>query len=99
MHIYENSSYCREKTGEKVYIMPVGGSDKTGSFGYIEAYNEMLKQGIADKVTDIILANGTGGTMSGLAVANHLAGNSKKIRYVIYMRSPLCDKIGILVLL
>ena len=69
--------------------MPVGGSDKTGSFGYIEAYNEMLEQGIEEKVTDIILANGTGGTMSGLAVANYLAGNSKKIRYGVYLNSVL----------
>ena len=65
--------------------MPLGGSDKTGSFGYIEAYNEMLTNGQLDNVTDIISASGTGGTISGLVVANYLAGNSTKIRFVVLM--------------
>ena len=67
--------------GEKSYLIPLGGTDKMGVFGYIEEYNELLSGGVIDHVTDIVVACGSGGTIAGLAIANYLSGNSDKVRY------------------
>ena len=48
-----------------------------GLFGYVEAFRELLDQGLLENVTDIAFACGSGGTAAGLVVANHLATNSK----------------------
>ena len=57
--------------------MPVGGSDAVGFYGYLEAYHELMQQGVTDHVTDIVFTCGSGGTAEGLAVANYLATNCK----------------------
>ena len=52
-----------------------------GIFGYIDAYEELLQQGITDHVTDIVVTAGTAGTLAGLAIGNFLT-NQKKIKWV-----------------
>ena len=65
----------REETAEESYLLPVGGSDDVGFYGYLEAYNEMIGQGVLDHVTDIVFTCGSGGTAEGLAAANYLASD------------------------
>ena len=77
-----NELFSRKSTGRCCYKIPNGGSCLIGVFGYIEAFHEMLEQGIADHVTDIVVTCGSGGTVSGLAIANYLACNGK-IRYTV----------------
>ena len=36
--------HMHRSNGQKPYIMPVGGSNKTGMWGYIEAFRELLDQ-------------------------------------------------------
>ena len=55
----------------------MGGSDTVGLFGYVEAFRELVEQGMLEHVTDIAFACGSGGTAAGLVVANHLATESK----------------------
>ena len=50
-----------------------------GIFGDINAYEELLQQGITDHVTDIVVSVATAGTLAGLAIANYLT-NGKKIK-------------------
>ncbi|KAF6020478.1 hypothetical protein EB796_021205 [Bugula neritina] len=48
------------------------GSDDVGMWGYIRCFDEIKKQGI--EFDDIVCACGSGGTISGLAIANYLCG-------------------------
>ena len=36
--------FKRSETGEKAYIVPVGGSDAVGFWGYLNAFEELLDQ-------------------------------------------------------
>ena len=40
--------------GRKPYVIPVGGSDATGTFGYLAASQEILEQAGKGAFTDII---------------------------------------------
>ncbi len=79
------------------YLIPVGGSNKVGIWGYIEAFREMMEQvikkllippqlnrscnlpqGVLEDFDDIIMATGSGGTLCGLAIGNHLTGSRIK---------------------
>ncbi|KAB3531589.1 D-cysteine desulfhydrase family protein [Alkaliphilus serpentinus] len=67
--------------GHKAYIIPEGGSCGIGTFGYYSAMEEILRQedemGIIFDA--IVLAVGSGGTYSGMFLANILKNNKKKI--------------------
>lgn len=63
----------------RALIVPVGGSDATGVWGYIEAFEELLSQGLAQDFDEVAVACGSGGTLGGLAVANFLSGSPVRI--------------------
>lgn len=52
----------------------MGGSDTTGVWGYLQAWDELLGQNIQSEFTDIVTTCGSGGTASGLALGNWLTG-------------------------
>ncbi|CAK0786246.1 hypothetical protein CVIRNUC_009459 [Coccomyxa viridis] len=60
--------------GKKPCVIPVGGSDAIGTFGYLAATQEILEQAGKGAFTDIVNACGSGGTTAGLALGNHLSG-------------------------
>ena len=62
--------------GRKPYVIPVGGSDGTGSWGYLEFAEELRKQLHASGrgIDALALACGSGGTVAGAALGCHLAG-------------------------
>jgi D-cysteine desulfhydrase len=68
--------------GSNPYIIPVGGSNNVGSWGYIEAFRELLDEGALDSFDDIVVATGSGGTICGLAIANYLTGLKVKLHAV-----------------
>ena len=43
-----------EAQGKKPYVIPVGGSDATGTFGYLVATQEILEQAGKGSFTDIV---------------------------------------------
>lgn len=69
----------KEKYNEPCYKIPIGGSNTVGVFGYLEAFNELLAQEADKFIDDIIITTGSGGTMSGLAIANYLTGSRFRI--------------------
>jgi len=67
-------------SGERSYQIPVGGSGAVGLWGYIDAFRELIDQGILENFDDIVCATGSGATAEGLALANYLTGS--KLRYL-----------------
>ncbi|KAL6583691.1 hypothetical protein OROMI_002980 [Orobanche minor] len=69
--------------GRKPYVIPVGGSNSLGTWGYIEAIREIkdqLHKG-SSKVafSDIVVACGSGGTIAGLSVGAWLSDLEAKV--------------------
>ncbi len=67
--------------GEKMYIIPEGGSNALGSMGYYDAMNEIVNQENELKLTfdTIVVAVGSGGTYSGLYCANKINNYNKRV--------------------
>ncbi|KAK1390000.1 bifunctional D-cysteine desulfhydrase/1-aminocyclopropane-1-carboxylate deaminase, mitochondrial [Heracleum sosnowskyi] len=71
------------KEGRKPYVIPVGGSNSLGTWGYIEAIREIEKQ-IQQSASslgfdDIVVACGSGGTIAGLSIASWLSELKAKV--------------------
>ena len=64
------------KKGKKPYIIPEGGSDPLGAWGYIKALEEIKKQAKKAniKIDSISCAVGSGGTYAGLYLGSKLTG-------------------------
>lgn len=69
--------------GRKPYVVPVGGSNSLGTWGYIEAVREIQQQfekGNGEiAFDDIIVACGSGGTIAGISVGTWLSGLDAKV--------------------
>lgn len=67
--------------GKKPYIIPVGASNPIGTYGYINAYDEILKQEKEMNINfDLIsVPVGSGGTYGGLWYGNSINNNEKRI--------------------
>ena len=65
----------------KPYIIPVGGSNSTGSLGYMDAFYEIMKQEeeLGFKFDSIVFASGSGGTYAGMLLGKLLSGHHTKI--------------------
>lgn len=72
--IMENIKHEMEQKGFKGYIIPEGASNGIGGFGYYTAMEEILEQETQLNISFdcIVLAVGSGGTYSGLWLANKL---------------------------
>lgn len=77
----EELKHVLEAQGKKVLIIPVGASNAIGSYGYINCYNEIVKQEVEMGIhfDSIQLAVGSGGTYAGLWYANEQADTKNKI--------------------
>ena len=68
------------ENGKEPYVIPAGGSNEIGLWGYVECVREMLEyQHLENRFDDIVVATGSGGTIAGLALGLFLSG-CKKIR-------------------
>jgi len=85
---YENRDEIMREIGERYrsegcvpYIIPAGGSDGLGMFGYYEVYHEILRQEreMGVRFDSICFADGSGGTYAGLYAANELCCGGKNI--------------------
>ncbi|XP_033638263.1 bifunctional D-cysteine desulfhydrase/1-aminocyclopropane-1-carboxylate deaminase, mitochondrial-like isoform X1 [Asterias rubens] len=68
-----------EEKGEKAYSIPCGGTNSIGLFGYVQTFQELLKQKVPDNFTDIAVAVGSGGTIGGLSMSNYLSNSHLRI--------------------
>lgn len=71
---YEKLKVHYAEQGEKTYRIPVGASDEVGLWGYIQCAEELKADfAAADIQPDaIVSATGSGGTLAGLILGNHL---------------------------
>ena len=62
--------------GQRAYVIPEGGSDEVGSWGYVSGLDETLAQarGLGVRFDTIVHAAGSGGTSAGLALGKKLLG-------------------------
>lgn len=69
------------KEGRKPYVIPVGGSNSLGTWGYIEAIREIDNQfrNENSQLDDIVVACGSGGTIAGLSLGSSLSTLKAKI--------------------
>jgi D-cysteine desulfhydrase len=68
IHIMEDEKKRLEKNGQKVFIIPEGGSSTLGIWGYINFIEELKRQLIFRSLKGILTAAGSGGTSAGLIV-------------------------------
>ncbi|MEA2347855.1 MAG: D-cysteine desulfhydrase [Thermoleophilaceae bacterium] len=64
------------------YVLPVGGSSAVGAFGYVEGALELAQQVRAGQMPEpshVVVALGSGGTVSGLALGLRLAGLKTRV--------------------
>jgi 1-aminocyclopropane-1-carboxylate deaminase/D-cysteine desulfhydrase-like pyridoxal-dependent ACC family enzyme len=64
--------------GEIVYMIPLGASDAIGSFGFVNAFDELVRQEAEMGITfdAIVIGSSSGGTQAGLEVGKRLFGRS-----------------------
>ncbi|XP_033121526.1 bifunctional D-cysteine desulfhydrase/1-aminocyclopropane-1-carboxylate deaminase, mitochondrial-like isoform X2 [Anneissia japonica] len=77
------AEYLRKSRNLKAYIIQAGGSDTTGLYGYIEAWQELVDQGVLEHFDDVAVTGASGGTAAGIAIANYLTGSKLKVH--VYM--------------
>ena len=63
----ERASLMRDAAGSDGYVIPEGGSNALGSWGYIRAVDEMAAQW-GEPPSAVVCATGSGGTLAGLAI-------------------------------
>lgn len=61
------------------YVIPVGGSNGCGTWGYIGCVDEIFSQ-TTNTVTHVVVATGSGGTAAGLAIGLHLHPTAQENR-------------------
>ena len=69
------------QAGHRPYVIPVGASDGVGSFGYLNAFREILAQEekISATFDTVVCAAGSGGTYCGLWLGNRLFDAGRRI--------------------
>jgi D-cysteine desulfhydrase len=60
--------------GRRPYVIPEGGSNAIGAWGYIAMLEELVEQGFAGRVQHVVCATGSAGTLAGLHVGKRLLG-------------------------
>ncbi|VAX27541.1 pyridoxal phosphate-dependent deaminase, putative [hydrothermal vent metagenome] len=68
-----------QKKGNKVYVLPAGGSTPIGIWGYINFMRELSEQIDMKKVKGILSAAGSGGTSAGMLLGAAMLGLNLKI--------------------
>jgi len=85
-------------SGRRPYIIPEGGSNALGAWGYLDAWEEMrLQMERAHlEITDAVVACGSGGTAAGMALGAALSGAAVKVHAVNVNRDAryFYDRIG-----
>ncbi len=77
----EKLSYILKNKGDSPYIIPIGASNPIGTYGYVNAYEEILEQekDLGIQFDLISVAIGSGGTYGGLWYGNYINKNDKRI--------------------
>ncbi|KAJ4713621.1 bifunctional D-cysteine desulfhydrase/1-aminocyclopropane-1-carboxylate deaminase, mitochondrial-like [Melia azedarach] len=86
------------KEGRRPYVIPVGGSNSLGTWGYIEAIREIEQQvqtaNRKVKFDDIVVACGSGATIAGLSLGSWLGTLKAKVHAFSYTRPSVTLHVG-----
>ncbi|XP_057509600.1 putative D-cysteine desulfhydrase 1, mitochondrial [Actinidia eriantha] len=88
------TSLLKEKLineGRKPYVVPLGGSNSLGTWGYIEAIREIEHQvqtNSKEGFDDIVAACGSGGTIAGLAIGSQLSNLKANVHAFSVVHDP-----------
>jgi D-cysteine desulfhydrase family pyridoxal phosphate-dependent enzyme len=74
--------------GRKPFVIPVGGSNWLGTWGYVDFVAETMRDAEAVGVTDVAMACGSGGTTAGIALGAHLSDWPVKVHAFGVCDSP-----------
>ncbi len=77
--IMERQKKAIAKKGLKVDVIPTGGSNKLGIWGYINFVDELAAQIDLAKINGIILPVGSGGTAAGILLGLAMRGSNIKV--------------------
>lgn len=70
------------------YIIGIGGSNSLGMWGYIECFRELMQQNVHNDFSDVVVPIGSGGTATGLAIGNYLAGSPLRVHAISVCDDP-----------
>lgn len=90
-----NMEQLRDKlaeAGSKAYLIPVGGSNTVGLWGYLMGFAELMEQD--PHISDVVMSCGSGGTACGLALANFLLGSKVKIHAISVCDDEVCRRVS-----
>ena len=88
--IYAEMDRIGKENGQPYYKIPCGGSNALGSLGYVDCAREIAVQG--EHFDHIVCAEGSGGTMAGLALGAKLFLPGTKVHGMMVDTDPF-DKI------
>ena len=74
--------------GQKVYILPSGGSTPLGIWGYINFMKELKSQKKLSKINGVLSAYGSGGTSAGMLLGAAMLESKMKIYVVNVLDDP-----------
>lgn len=85
-----------EKTGERVFRLPIGCASERSCLGFTLAYAELRAQmkERGRKVETIIHASSSGGTHAGLVLGNAIHGDQTQIRGIVVAENVYSDVVG-----
>lgn len=63
-----------EAQGRRPYVIPEGGSNALGAWGYVSMLQELVEQGFAGRIRHLFCATGSAGTLAGLHLGVRLLG-------------------------
>ena len=94
-NIMQEEAESLKQKGKRVYVIPEGGSNALGIWGYINFIEELKKQIDLKNISGILSASGSGGTAAGLLVGISLLKLSVKIYAVnvLYSKEVIRKKI------
>ena len=84
--IYREMDRIGEELGKPYYKIPCGGSNALGAIGYVECAKEIRDSGL--KFDHLVCAEGSGGTMAGLALGAKLFLPGTKIHGMMVDTDP-----------
>ncbi|KAL6897360.1 hypothetical protein ACP4OV_007056 [Aristida adscensionis] len=80
-----------QEEGRKPYVIPAGGSNSLGTWGYVQATREIelqVQQAADVQFDDIVLASGSGGTIAGLALGSRLSSLTANVHAFSIWHDP-----------
>ncbi len=63
-----------EGEGRRPYVIPEGGSNALGAWGYVSMLQELAEQGFGERIRHLFCATGSAGTLAGLHLGARMLG-------------------------